>query len=110
MFSNRGQVAQVCRVLTASIASEPLFTQTGPSPRANELRDGALGLTGGDRALLDLAFWLWEGGQGPRLAAVVELVDRPQLRLVGTLFVALADGASAIDRWLRASGGPVGQA
>ncbi|HEX7480664.1 MAG TPA: hypothetical protein VF331_22885 [Polyangiales bacterium] len=67
-------------------------------------------LAGGDRALLELAYWLWEGGQGPRLSAVVELVDRTRLRMVGTLLVALSEGASAIDRWLRANGGAVGDA
>ena len=38
--------------------------------------------------MLELAFWLWEGGQSPRISALVELVDRTRLRSVGTLLVA----------------------
>ncbi len=111
MFSNRLQVAQVCRTLTHGIARVELFTAGGPSSEAQALRQNeGSALSGGDRAFLELAFWLWEGGQSPRLSALVELVDRTRLRMVGTLLVALSEGASAIDRWLRANGGAVGDA
>jgi len=30
--------------------------------------------------------------------------------MLGTLLLALADGAGAIERWLKANGGPVGDA
>ncbi len=109
MFSNRVQVAQVCRVLTAGITTQTLWTSAGPTDAAQSLRDDA-GLHGGDRALLEVAFWLWDGDQSPRIAAVVELVDRTRLRLVGSLIVALADGSAAIERWVKANGGPVGDA
>lgn len=111
MFSNRVQVAQVCRVLTRGIAREPLFSAQGPTDAGLSLRsDAAASLHGGDRALLELAFWFWEGGQSPRVASLLELVDRTRLRTLGSLLIALADGADAIERWLRASGGPVGEA
>jgi hypothetical protein len=111
MFSNRLQVAQVCRTLTYGIAPQALFTPAGPSEAAQALRQAEVSaLPGGDRALLELAFWLWEGGQSPRMGAVIELVDRTRLRMVGTLLVALSEGAAAIDRWLRAHGGAVGNA
>ena len=111
MFSNRVQVAQVCRVLTRGIAREPLFSAQGPTDAGLSLRvDAASNLQGGDRALLELAFWFWEGGQSPRVASLLELVDRTRLRTLGSLLIALADGADAIERWVRASGGPVGEA
>ncbi|HEX2677526.1 MAG TPA: hypothetical protein VHM19_12820 [Polyangiales bacterium] len=102
-------MAQVCRVLTTGIAKQPLFGAAGPSELAQELRS-APGTSGGDRALLELAFWLWEGGVSPRVSGLVELLDRTRLRLVGSLLIALADGSGAIERWLKANGGPVGDA
>lgn len=111
MFSNRVQVAQVCRVLTLSITPEPLFTHKGPSDAALALRAASgSALSGGDRALLELAFWFWDGGSGPRLAPLLELVDRTRLRMLGSLLLALADGAGAIERWIKRHGGPVGDA
>jgi hypothetical protein len=111
MFSNRVQVAQVCRVLTRGIAREALFDRQGPTDAGRALfADAGHELRGGDRALLELAFWFWEGGQSPRIASLLELVDRSRLRTLGTLLLALADGADAIERWVKASGGPVGDA
>lgn len=109
MFSNRVQVAQVCRVLTAGIGSRAFFTQKGPTEAAQAAKASS-SLAGGDRALLELAFWLWDGGKSPRLSQLVELLDRTRLRLVGSLLIALADGAQAIERWIKANGGPVGDA
>jgi hypothetical protein len=111
MFSNRMQVAQVCRALTNGLGEEPLFGASGPTVVARQLHEQAgSAMTGGDRALLDLAFWLWEGGTSPRVGALIELLDRTRLRSVGALLIALADGGAAVERWLRANGGPVGSA
>jgi hypothetical protein len=101
----------VCRALTNGFGQEALFTGTGPTVAARELHEQpGSAMTGGDRALLELAFWLWEGGKGPRVAALVELLDRTRLRSVGALLIALADGGAAVERWLRSNGGPVGSA
>ena len=57
--------------------------------------------------------WRFGSGMATKVrgvAAVVELVDRTRLRLVGSLIVALADGSAAIERWVKANGGPVGDA
>ena len=111
MFTNRVQVAQVCRVLTRGVAREPLFGASGPSHAALALRaQPPSSVSGGDRALLELAFWFWEGGTSPRVATLLELMDRTQLRMLGTLWLALADGQAAIERWIKANGGPVGEA
>jgi hypothetical protein len=109
MFSNRVQVAQVCRVLTTGISKAALFTANGPTQAALAARASTT-LAGGDRALLELAFWFWEGGKSPRLSSLLELLDRTRLRLLGSLLMSLAEGAPAIERWIKANGGPVGDA
>ncbi len=46
-----------------------------------------------------LAYCLWNGAGGLRVAELVAL-DAERLSLVGSLFQALSDGPDAIDAWL----------
>jgi len=49
-----------------------------------------------------LAFALWNGGGGLRVAELVS-VDPERLGMIGALFQALSDGPDAIDAWLEAA-------
>jgi hypothetical protein len=52
-----------------------------------------------ERAMILLAYALWNGGGGLQVAELVSL-DPDCLALVGSLFQALSDGHDAIDAWL----------
>lgn len=112
MFRGRAQIAEVCRVLTKDIASQELWARTGPTAEARRLFEDPTGaMRGTPRTMLHIAFWLWgEGERGPNFGSAVELLDRKHLHRVGSLLTAMADGADAIDRWIRSNGGFVGDA
>lgn len=112
MFRRRTQLAEVCRVLTQDVDGGDLWTRSGPTELARTLFDDPSSpLRGTQRTMLHIAFWLWgEGDRGPNFGTAVELLDRPHLHRVGSLLTAMADGAEAIDRWIRSNGGFVGDA
>ena len=112
MFRRRAQLAEVCRVLTQDVGGGDMWDRSGPTPAARVLFDDAdETLQGTQRVMLQLAFWLWgEGGRGPSFGTAVELLDRPHLHRVGSLLIAMSDGAEAVDRWIRSNGGFVGDA
>jgi len=112
MFRGRSQLAEVCRLLTNDIAPQELWTRSGPTAAARALLDDSVARLGGtQRTMVQIAFWLWgDGGRGPSFGVAVELLDKVHLRRVGSLLSAMADGADAIDRWIRNNGGFVGDA
>lgn len=52
-----------------------------------------------ERAMILLAYCLWNRAGGLRVAELMAL-DAERLALVGSLFKALSDGPDAIDDWL----------
>lgn len=100
MFRTQAQQARVCMVLTRMIPGS-WFTEEGPTEAACKPRKYGV-LSSGERTMLELAFVIWNG-RGLTTSFPLRrlmILDNQNLRLVGTLFVAIAAGGTAIDLWL----------
>ena len=110
MFRDRAQIARVCAVLTTGCGTHPWFDAGGPTQAARQAQQDPAELSPTERALLELSFCFWEGERGPAFGVLLQLLDPRRLRLLGSLLMALSESRAAVDRWLRANGGPVGEA
>lgn len=110
MFRNDQQIARAARVLCGRLPRlRDAWTEEGPSSEALALMEANGGpLSSGERAMLLAAFTFWNGardektGQG-RLAFVdvLDALDGEHMRCLAELMIAAADGADAVDAWLR---------
>lgn len=100
MFGSDRQAAACARALLAPVRLADLWTPDGPTPRACGLYEADGGaLSGGERALLLLAFALWNGGRRGAVADLLAL-DGGNLAAAGELLTAVALGPEAVDAWL----------
>lgn len=108
MFRDDGQRNRVCLALLRSVRRDSLWTDKGPTVRATELRkqDGGP-LVAAERAMLLLAFEVWDQDTGLRISELMRLGGHG-LELAGTLLAALTGGASAVDAWLERHDAPAG--
>ena len=93
MFRDERQIGAVARVLLARVNRAELVEADAP------------GLWAGGRALLHLAFALWNGWPHGRMRELLAL-DAGKLAAVGELLTALAQGGAAVDGWLDEHGPP----
>lgn len=104
MFTNDVERAAVCQKLCDSVRLGEMFAADGPTKRALAFRKSAP-FSSGEKLMLRLAWLLWNDSNPS--VGVIELVntlDGPRLRLVGSLLVALASyGSTAIAEWLAAA-------
>lgn len=106
MFRDDRQIAACARVLLARVGLAYLWALNGPTERACEMYDASAGggpLSSGERAMLLLAFALWNGGRHLVAADLLSL-DDGNLAAVGTLLSAVAMGSEAVDVWLHDHG------
>lgn len=111
MFRDDRQKAACCDALLRRLDLAALWVvrpgigdTLGPTPAACELIDGgATRLSGGERAMLHLAFALWNGWEAGRMRDLLSL-DAGNLEAVGSLLAAVARGPEAVDAWLEAGG------
>jgi hypothetical protein len=97
LFRNYIQRAAVCDRLVAGLHSKGVrFTENGCSVSAF----GAQKLDKQDALVLELARAIWSGGQQRPVFSDLFLLSADNLRLVGYLLQAMADGHAAVDRWL----------
>lgn len=92
MFRDERQRNAVCRAILPR-GLERVWSEHGPTLAS--LPD----CTPEERAMILLAYALWNGAGGLRVAELVSL-DAERLALVGSLFQALSEGHDAIDAWL----------
>lgn len=106
MFRDDHQTGACCRALLARVDRAEWWGEDGrPTAEVCELVDaGAGGLAAGERALLHLAFALWNGWEAGRMRELLSL-DADNLATVGELLTALALGPEAVDTWLDEHGG-----
>lgn len=100
MFRDDRQVSAVARALLARVHHPEWWTPDGPAPEACELVEaGAPKQSAGERALLHLAFTLWNGWEAGRMRELLSL-DAGNLAAVGDLLTALSIGPESVDTWL----------
>ena len=106
MFRDDRQAGACCRALLARVNRGEWWGDDGrPTPEACELVEAGAGeVSAGERALLHLAFALWNGWEAGRLRELLSL-DADNLAAVGELLTALALGPEAVDTWLDEHGG-----
>ena len=106
MFRNDAQICACARVLLRSVRQEKLWTETGSTEEAIKLLHTRGGyLSSGERLMLFVAFDFWNGQGNAEFPKLINVLDSNKLRLVCTLAVVVAEGATAIDRWLIECGG-----
>lgn len=82
-----------------------LWTTMAPTKRAFELLDSGE-LSSGELTLLRVAFDLWNGEGGAKVADLVHGLDSRRLHLVTSLMIAMSAGADQVDAWIaRTKGG-----
>jgi hypothetical protein len=100
MFRDDRQRAAVCRTVCAQ-AGLTFWTEDGPTERAKQLlKDDGGPMSTGERIMFLAAFALWNGHGKVLFADVADRLDGPNLECLGTLLVALSQGAEAVDAWL----------
>jgi hypothetical protein len=95
VFRDERQRNAVCRAILPD-GYEEGWTETGPSLASLP------SCTPADRAMILLAWALWNGSGGLQVAELV-MLDAERLAVVGSLFQALSEGPRAIDVWLAAN-------
>jgi hypothetical protein len=101
MFRDDRQTARVCRVLLGGVRLARLWTDAGPTDEALELlKAGGGPLSSGEALVIRVAFDFWNGQGEASLARLLEVLDPGRLEALGSLLVALARGAGAVDAWL----------
>lgn len=107
MFRNDQQRAAVCDTLTAWIRGPGHFwTAAGelPTEAAVQVLEGHDPLSGGERRMVLFAWALWNGSGDLLVADILNVLDRPRLKLLGGLFAAMCGGPVALDRWCDENG------
>ncbi len=98
----RADVCQTVCSLMGNQRPDRWWTPLGPTPEAIRHRDFSPMSTSA-RALLGIAWTIWaQSDEGPSVGDCVLLFDRPTLRAIGSLLVALATGDDAVRAWLEA--------
>lgn len=112
MFRDDRQKAAVCNVLTNWIWKGDFWDED--TPKATSLtietakRDGDT-MSSGEHRMFLLAWELWTGEPALQLDEIIRGFTPNQLRQVGSLLMAIADGADEIDNWLSAWGQQIHQ-
>jgi hypothetical protein len=102
-FHDQLQQARAVKALCAGVRRAEWWTDEGPTDEACELFEADGGpLSSGERTMLFVAFAVYAGEHHATLARCLSSLDNRNLRLVGSLMVALADerGGIAIEEWL----------
>lgn len=81
-----------------------LWTTLGPSKSACELLESGA-LSSGELTLLRVAFDIWNGQGGAKVADLVHKLDSRRLHLVTSLMLAMSAGAERVDDWIARNGG-----
>ncbi len=101
MFRSDAQLARVCRAFCARARLGRLWTEEGPTDEAMALLESDGGaLSSGERAVVLIAWSLWNGQGHVTVADVLHRLDGTSLTMLGKLMVAGARGSEAIDAWL----------
>lgn len=105
MFESDLQVARAMDALLCRAGLHGLWDpKTGrPTGRAHTLRELDGGpLSSGERALFLFTLAVWNGDGWSRSAELLRL-DSGNLKAVGSLLVAIADGPQAIEAWIESA-------
>ena len=104
MFRDDRQLAAVCQALCGLVRLPTLWTATGPTDRAEGLKQGGGPLSHGEKVMLFVAWAVWNGQGGLTFGEVINTLDGANLEAVGELLVALGEGSTAIEGWLEQYG------
>lgn len=101
MFRSDAQLARVCWAFCARARLGRLWTEEGPTDEAMALLESDGGaLSSGERAVVLIAWSLWNGQGHVTVADALHRLDGTSLTMLGKLLLAVAGGGSAIDAWL----------
>lgn len=106
MFRTEAQQAAVCETLCRLVRLPGLWTTgghrlPGPTDRAIALLKQRGGTMSHGEWLMVAAAWdTWNGRGGLKLADALATLDGNNLRALGSMLVAIAEDADAVDRWL----------
>lgn len=104
MFRNDQQRGRVCQVLTANIPHGPFWVpdEVGcPRPNGTVRQHLRRVFASSEVVLVRVAWDVWNAGGKPRFDRVLDVLDGPNLRKVGSLLVAIgASSSTAIDDWV----------
>lgn len=102
--ASEDQLVRICNVLLASVSKGARWSDGSPTAKALSLRDSSGGpLSSEERVMLLLAWAVWDGGGGLKVADLIASLDPRRLELVGSLLIAVSKGQAALDAWLEAN-------
>jgi len=104
MMRDDRQLAAVCKAVCRRIPKDvELWTERGPTDLAVQWAKSNP-LSTGENALLHVAWALWNGSSTSKakFGDVLDGLHDEGLSVVGSLFVAVSEGAGAVDRWIEA--------
>lgn len=101
MFRDDRQAARTAKALLTRVRLGRLFTEEGPTREACDLLEKGGGpMSHGEAIFLSIAFDLWNGMGHCDLGDAIGVLDSGNLVALGSLLVAVAGGAAAVDRWI----------
>jgi hypothetical protein len=100
MFHNDQQSCRAIRVMLRAVGMEDYWTASGPTEAAVQLCQTRAGALSGKVALLQVAFYLWEGDGDMTPTRLLLGIDREAMALLWSLMVAAAQGKDAVDTWI----------
>jgi hypothetical protein len=100
MMRNDAQLNAVCTAVCRRMGKPSLWRSSGPTELAFSWVE-ASPLSSGERVLLLLAFAIYNGSGGLSVGSLLATLSGNQLAFVGSLLVAIGNGAAGVDEWLR---------
>lgn len=100
MFRTERQQAAVSEALCRCVRLAGMWTPDGPTKRALSFLERRGALSHGEQLMLQASFDVWNGRGHMDLGEALGTLDGRNLRALGSLLIAIAAGADAVDRWL----------
>lgn len=110
-FRDARQTARVCYTLLKLVRQDKLFIapgdlgEFGPTEEATEelanIRENRITrLSSGERTVLSLAFYYWNGSANPTISALAAMESTVRLA-IGELIVATSGSSTELDEWVK---------
>lgn len=93
-----------CMALCQRVGLEDYWTAEGPTQQAVDVVRTNRALPDWQEVVLKSAWGIWNHSGTVPVGRTLRRIGPEGLRQLGSLLVALADGAPAVDRWLRLQG------
>lgn len=93
--------AAMCRALAALVGLEYMWGEDGPSDEGADILEAReTPLSDEESIILEMTWAIWGDDPGPSFSDLLKL-ENAKAKPVGELLVAMAEGPTAIDAWLK---------